>query len=394
MKLSYLFFSILLCICVACSSNNNPTSGGGGADTLGINIEDALFINPLQTRAKASDPHIMDKLIFYLDHTPKGAVVHINIYLFDYKPVLDAIERAYKRGVTLKILIDNKGGDHTRNLKSINTLQDLFESPSEVIPVVNDARPSMTAIDHNKYAIFTEVDLSQGLAKNLVWASSHNFSLGQTKKIQDAVFMTNIGLYKAFLDNWNEIASRADHGMKNFPYMVKDVGDSITAFFFPRRINGKWDGKNTVIEQLDKLKDNYNKDTVRVYISEMHASAGIKIAKKLTALQKKGVTVQLITRAEAPQVSAAVKSELLNGLKKAGGYVKLIDNSKEGTVHAKTMMIKGNWDGKKDQKLVLTGSLNYHIHATNSNNNFLLLLKNSALFNDYWHYFVRLKEIL
>src|SRR5699024_1191790 len=135
----------------------------------------------------------------------------------------------------------------------------------------------------------------------------------------------NKALYDAFLNNWNEISSLADGGMLNFDYSVNDIGDSITAFFFPRLVDGTWDGKSSVIEQLDKLSE-YKKDTVCVLMSEMHANIGLKIARKLTELADKGVNVQVITRLEEPQSSAAVISELEGNLVNAGGYVKLIDN--------------------------------------------------------------------
>src|SRR5699024_399969 len=188
--------------------------------------------------------------------------------------------RAYHKGVIFKILIDNKHHDNSVNVETISQLKELLKSPSEIIPVVNDARSSGNAIDHNKYVLFSEVDLPKGKAKNLVWAASHNFDYAQTKKLEDAILMTNDKLYKAFLENWNQVRQYADGGMKNFSYMEIPVGDSITAFFFPRRKNGKWTEKNTIIEQLNKLS-NYKEDTVRVIMSEMRCNVGFQNSKKL-----------------------------------------------------------------------------------------------------------------
>src|SRR5699024_5388371 len=156
---------------------------------------------------------------------------HINIYGFTHPEVLAAVQRAYDRGVVFKILIDNEHDYHTSNAKTIKTLTAMLHSPSEVIPVNNDARPSMKAIDHNKYVLFSEIHMPEGIAKNVVWAASHNFTVGQTKLLQDAVVMTNKGLYDAFLRDWEEIAPLAAEGMTQFEYFSQNVGDSIRTFF-------------------------------------------------------------------------------------------------------------------------------------------------------------------
>lgn len=75
-------------------------------------------------------------------------------------------------------------------------------------------------------------------------------------------------MYEAFQNHWDVVASHADNNMKNYEYTVNNVGDSIMAFFFPRRKAGQWDGNNTVTEILDKLdKSGYANDTMRVLMS-------------------------------------------------------------------------------------------------------------------------------
>jgi phosphatidylserine/phosphatidylglycerophosphate/cardiolipin synthase-like enzyme len=399
MKLRYLIGCILIVITVACSKNNSVVNpGGGGKDTTGttdttdttqppsqpdtISIEQALFTNPALTNTKQSSPRIMNALINYLDNTPKGADVHISIYLFYYEPVVNAVADAAIRGVNVHVLINGGRGKSTgKNESTYQRFKRVFGKSSDVTWVFNDAAPSGTeAIDHEKYAIFSEVDLPQGVAKNLVFGTSHNFTTNGTKKAQDAVVMTNKALYDIFLANWKEVKSRAASGMKNFEYTVKDVGDSVRVFFFPRRENGKWDGKKTIIEQLDKLnKSGYAQDTVRVLMASWSGNYGIHIAQKLTALEEDGVTVQVIARSSA---SSAVKTELQK-LKDEGGYLKIINTSTQGE-HSKTMLIKGMWDGKQKQQIILTGSHNYTSYALKYNDEFLFRLTNSALFNDYW----------
>jgi hypothetical protein len=253
-----------------------------------------------------------------------------------------------------------------------------------MVPVNNNI--SSYSIDHNKYALFSKVSLPRGIAKNVVFSTSHNFIKGATKRLNDAVVMSGERLYKAFLNDWKQVAKYAQGGMKNFTYHVSDL-DSMKAIFFPRRKNGKWDGHGTIVYELNKLSD-YTQDTVRVLMARW---TRVNEAEKLTDLEKKGVTVQVITRSHTSAVSDRVTKQL-SLLKKAGGYVKFIDGRKEGTDHSKTMLVKGTWNGRK-QRIILTGSYNYGIATLKSSNNFLLILKDSVLFKDYWFNFDEVKKM-
>lgn len=390
MRLKYVVFSCMVLMAAACSKKQGaaPDSGNDGPpNTSPVSVHECVFTDPTLISTKSSSTIIMDSLVKYLNYTPKGAVVHINVFLFSYPPVVSAVRAAYVRGVQLKVIIDSSRDDsRNENKGTISLFQSIFESPSQLVTTDNEIDPTW-AINHSKYVLFSEVDLPQGIAKNVVFATSHNFTLGQTKMIQDAVITTNKSLYDAFVGNWQDLATYAKN-MQDFQYTVKDIGDSITAFFFPRRKNGKWDGDDTILDQLAALSD-YTKDTVRVFMSSTWSgSRGVGIAEALTDLQKKGVTVEVITMSD---ISAPVLSQL-NVLSGAGGYVKIMDASKE-VDHSKVMLIKGIWNGTM-QQIILSGSENYGDGALKYNNNFLLRLRNSSLFARYWNYYEKLKIIL
>lgn len=391
MKMRYLILGLALLAAGACSKKDpsSPDSGNGGqtVNTNPVMVERSIFTDPALIHTKSSSTIIMDSLVKYLNYTPKGAEVYINVFLFSYPPVVNAVKAAYVRGVRMKVIIDSSRDDsRAENDATIGLFYSTFQSPSEILTTDNEIDPTW-AINHSKYVLFSEVDLPQGIAKNVVFATSHNFTLGQTKMIQDAVVMTNKTLYDAFVDNWEQLATYAKH-MQDYQYTVKDVGDSITAFFFPRRENGKWDGGDTILDQLGELSD-YAKDTVRVFIASTWSGArGVNIAKALTSLQQKGARVEVITMSDIDQ-SVITQLNVLSG---AGGYVKIMDVNKE-VDHSKVMLIKGIWDGTM-QRIVLMGSENYGEGALKYNNNFLLRLKNSALFQSYWIYYDKLKVTL
>ena len=389
MKPGFLFLTILFFIFVACGKDNISAGSGNVRDTTflpipknEIRLSQAILLDPVKINNKQSDTKIMDTLIHYLKYTPKGAQVHVSVFLFSYDPLLIALKEAYSRGVNIYLAIDNgREESEKENKETILQLMSAFKSPSRVVTVESDA--SSTAINHNKFVLFSEIYLPNGKAHDVVFSSSHNFILAGTKKIQDAVLLSDEKLYAAFLNNWNEVVSRAKSGMKNFNYKEVDL-DSVKAYFFPRRKNGAWDGADTYLEIFDKIND-YSTANVRVVMSDW---SRLEVAEKLTELQKKGVSVEVITKDKADE---AVLNEL-GRLKAAGGYVKIIKMSEKNS-HSKITLIKGNWEGKP-QKLVFTGSHNYTYNALKNNNEVLLKIRNESFFKTYNDYFEELKRIL
>lgn len=389
MKSRFLFLPLLIFFFVACGKDTVSTGGGGGRDTTvlpkpknEIQLSQSILLDPVKINNKQSDNKIMDSIIHYLKYTPKGAEVHVSVFLFSYDPLIKAMKEAYARGVNIHLTIDDGREESIKeNKETLLQLMATFKSPSRVVTVISDA--SATSINHNKYVLFSEIHLPNGIVKNVVFSTSHNFILAGTKKIQDAIVLSNKKLYDAFLDNWKQIASRAKSGMKNFTYREVDI-DSIRAYFFPRRKNGAWDGRDTHLEIFDKISD-YSTANIRVVMSDW---SRVEVAEKLTELQKKGVKVEVIAKDKSGQ---DVLDEL-ERLRVAGGYVKVIKMSEKNN-HSKITLVKGTWEGKK-QNLLFTGSHNYTYNALKNNNEVLLMLKNARLFNDYDVYFDELKRVL
>ena len=350
-----------------------------------ISFRKAVFTDPLKIKTVSSSTEIMDELIYCLDKAPKGSTVHLSIFLFNYDPLINAVKRAYLRGVIINAMIDySREESFAENNKAIDGFRALFKSPSRVVIIQSDAGAS--SINHHKHALFSELQLPNGVAKKVVFSTSHNFTVSDTKKIQDAVVLTDSGLYDAFLSNWNEMASKAILGMKNFVYRTyQDPADSIRAYFFPRRQNGAWDGNDTVIEILDKISD-YSNATVQVAMSDWVASR-INTAKKLTVLQTKGVKVEVIAKDKAdPEILAE-----LEVLRSKGAYVKVLQMPVNN--HSKFILIKGIWEGKQ-QEILINGTHNFTTNALRNNNEAMLIFKDHPLFKDYQEYYSRVKQTL
>lgn len=386
LKLFRIFIFLFLVPVISHGQSENKKENGHRQSILKnkIQLNEVIFLDPHVINKRESDTRIMDSLIHYLNHTPHGAEVHISIYMFNYEPLIVALEKAYQRGVKVQMVIDNGRARSSKivNKKTIARFRSIIKSPSHMLTVESDTYPS--AINHCKYMLFSEVDMPQGKAEHVVFSTSHNFTLIGTKKIQDAVVFTNKKLYEAFKYNWNEIALRSQSGMKDFTYREVDLGN-IYAYFFPRRKNGAWDNADTYLEIFDKISD-YSSASVRVVMASW---SRVEVAKKLIELHKKGVRVEVI--AKDGDASDAVLEELQR-LKDAGAYVKIIKMSEKDT-HSKITLINGTWEGKR-QGLVFAGSHNYTEKALKYNNEVLLRLADEGLFKQYDDYFDLLKNTL
>lgn len=391
MKSNHLLILLIFLLLSACSkkSDSNDVDPKDQLPKKEIYIQQSLFMNLNKVRGKTSDTQIMDSLIHYVDHVPKGESLYMSIYLFDYRPLVTSIVRAIQRDVRVNLLIDSSHVDESMkiNQSAFTSLRSVVKNTSSRLIAVKNNITS-TSINHEKYVLFSKVSLPYGEAKNVVFSTSHNFQDSDTKKVQDAIIMSNKSLYDAFLRNWNSIASLADEKMKNFEYKVENIGDDIHVFFFPRLKNGVWDGGDPIIEVLNKLTNFSSKDTICVGMAGF-TNPRKSIAEKLVSLQKSGVRVEVVTRSEESG------NEILSALGQVsanGGYVKLLTTS-QINIHSKFMLIKGYYEGKY-QTIVLSGSENYSGNALYNNNEQLIMLKNSKLFDDYWSYFKAIKQTL
>lgn len=395
-----IYLVLLLIGLFSCSSDNNeitknppddkedPTPEKNQDGTL--HIEQPYFINSDNVKNKTSDPKFLDTMIKLTEGAPKGSSIFLSVYGFSYEPLMDVLLEADKRGVLVHALIDSSTVNQRKTNQLAFSKLGKLKAPSEMIGVNNNLRSGAKAINHEKYMIFSETTMEDGVAKNLVFASSHNFGKGATKKVQDGLLITNQGLYNSFRKNWHRVATLAHdrQGMKKYEYTVDEVEDGLTVRFFPRRKNGSWDGGDDIIEVLNELdEENYSRTTIRVMMAFWEKERK-EIIQKLTKISKRGGIVEIIAR---NTYSDEVNTELKN-LNDAGGYVKLLKGSKQ-LVHSKCMIIKGTIDGQK-QEIILSGSHNYTDGGLKYANEFIIESRNKDYFKDYMKYFDELKAKL
>ncbi|MFC5284416.1 phospholipase D-like domain-containing protein [Pedobacter alpinus] len=381
--LKKIYFSLmLLAFLSSCKKSNQPEA----VAKVELNFPSAYFTElSLVGKANAS-PVIMDKLIAMIDATPKNASINLAIYGFSHQGIIEALKRASIRGVKLYLLIDYSLTEtQDENRPTVIAIRSFLNSDSEVLTVKNDATAS--SIQHCKFVLFSELNTQNGLVKDVVFSTSHNFNIADSKKIQDAIVLNQPALYQAFLTYFNEVKSRAASGMKNYSYQqFIDEKNGLEAQFYPKRKNGVALGDDSVIELLDGITEP-STATVRVGMSDWTVSR-LNVVNKLQDLANKGAKVEVIAKSKA---DAGILAGLEN-LRKSGAFVKVY-NISQTNIHSKFFMIEGKWKGVQ-AKVLATGSHNLTGNALRNNNEVLLILKNyNTLYDSYVNYYDEMKKL-
>ncbi|SOD13818.1 phospholipase D-like domain-containing protein [Pedobacter xixiisoli] len=366
--------------------------GTKGSAQVNISFPEVAFTDVKSIAKGSSSSVIMNRLIALVDNTPAGESIYISIYMINYQPLMDALKNAETRGVNLHIIVDMSRSDpQVTNATSLPWLQSNLAN-SEIIVTTNDV--STNAINHHKHALFSGVNTTSGLVSNVTFQTSHNFTNSDMGKIQDALIFNEADIYQVFLANWNVMKQNASSGMRlNFVYTAHDFAAINTKLaFFPRIVAGVYDGGDNILENLNAITDVPNAK-IRIAMSDWTDSRPA-IVDKLIALRNQGATIEVYAKDAAGTQTKAK----LNQLKTLGATVRIFNLSTDGqavfNIHAKMMLIEGTWNGQPNVKVILTGSHNYTDGALKTNNEVLVTLINSPLFNTYDAYFNSLSEVL
>ncbi|OAQ39321.1 hypothetical protein A5893_11715 [Pedobacter psychrophilus] len=378
----------MLLFLLSCKKSNTDN---GGANSVTINFPSSYFTDVNLVSKGNASPVILDRLTSLIDATPAKSKIHLAIYGFDHQGVISSLKKAAERNVEIHIAIDfSLDETQQQNRPTIITIRSFLKEGSDITTINNDAGSS--AIQHNKFVLFSDINTSTGIVNNVVFQTSHNFTIDDSKKLQDAVVLNQKGLYDAYLNYFNQIKSRGASGMKDFSFLeFNDEPNGIYAQYFPKRKNGVAYGGDSIIEFLDAITDPAS-TTISVGMSDWTASR-LNVVNKLQELLLKGAKVEVVAKSKAdPEILTG-----LENLRKKGAFVKILNltlsSQPKINIHSKFFIIDGAWKGEKC-KIVATGSHNLTGNALRNNNETLLILKNfNGLFSDYTNNFLELKKL-
>lgn len=279
------------------------------------------------------------------------------IYDIDDPGVTNEFIQAAKRGVKVRIIIDNE------SLKS-------FEDPSlprkaiedlkaAGIPIVDDKRSGLM---HNKFVV---VDNTK------VWTGSYNLSTADMYLFnQNSVLINSSQLAENFSAEFNKLFNGTFNNKPalQLPHPTVNVGDAtIKTYFSP---NG-----GTLKAIIDELK------TATKVKFMAFSFTSTDIANEFINISKKpGGEVEGIY--DGCQASNAYERPILTNLRQNKIWINADGN--QALLHHKVMIL--------DDQTVITGSFNFSKNAESSNNENTLIIKSPSLAKSFLAEYERIKK--
>ncbi|MFJ7272787.1 phospholipase D-like domain-containing protein [Streptomyces sp. NPDC099050] len=366
----------------------------------------ALFNDPTSTD-KAQRNAIHDHLVRLTDGAVPGSTIEISTFLF-YSPTLSQhLVAAHLRGVHVQVLLDGKYANDT-NLAYTTLATGLANKPAdsgnswvrvcdaEKACLAQDPEPnsSYQQVNHNKFYLFSQTTGSATattVVRNVVVQSSSNMTSNDFNKFwNDALTVTeNAELYEGYDAYFQEqVAAQAGFKPRLSDVLMDKQAGRAKAYFFPRATTGPGGGPNDVILNILNTVDNpvpgsqvchgndagYGLEGRTVIRIAMGGFNRPEVAKKLAELDQAGCYVDLVygSLAGDGEAEAILKTSKppYNGV--AMHELQATPEGTGTTSHTKYLLIEGTYNGKKNQKIVFTGSHTYTNYALIGNDEALL----------------------
>lgn len=318
-----------------------------------------------------------DRVIQMISLAVPGSEIFVSIYTFTSVAVAESLLDAQDRGVTVRVLVDNK------SLRRGNAAMELLRWGSAERDRLRGCPGRCVKIcwigchgfhiNHNKFVLFSE--LRDG-SRWVVAQSSANFTTGQHSHYNDLIVIKNDRqLYRVFTEYFSDLGRR----VWSPRYYRRERGASgINVYFFPRLF-----GPDPIAKMLDDVE--CDSDSVIRVAHSRFDSWRMKVARRLRALSDRGCDVHVILREEPGKFSpgSAVTKEL-DGLVTVLPYKGGPGGEARNAIHTKLLLIKSRYAGSdKPRHMVLTGSHNLSLTSLRLNDEVLLRVDNEALFDAY-----------
>ncbi|WP_068471570.1 phospholipase D-like domain-containing protein [Saccharicrinis aurantiacus] len=358
--------AIILFVCVAFTSCTNKTGS----------YQTQFIFNDAQTILEGKgDRVIFNSFMQLLNQTPVGADVYISIYMFDDVELAHAINNAKHRGVNVHIQVDQSRESSLEcNQEVISILNKEFSD----FTVLNNATKS--SINHNKFALFSEISKDGHNYQNIVFQTSSNFMDESTYKFQDAqVFQSEI-LYGAYRDYFKKINAFSKSGsMLDFEYYTAtDSALNLSVQFYPKRSKGKNHKGDCLIDIMDQI----DLDNEGELLVNMSAWTGTRksIFSKLKEIAASDIELTVITKSS----NSKVVLEQLALVEQAGANVIILDyyGTPKQNTHMKVLTFKGAINNKP-ACFVVSGTHNITNNALRYNNETLLYFTDAKVYDIY-----------
>lgn len=397
--------TVLLAACAVTATSLTLTAPSAPAKV----VDGAYFNDPLVTSKQYT---IRNRVRSLIDSTPRttkkssAAVIRVAMYSYSdsEKATIDALIRAAKRGVLVRLILDSDTTlepGYTRYADYFNSLARKYPAfRVKFCPIgrgcIGNLNPQSN--NHNKFFLFSRTDGS----KHVVVQSSAN--LNKTNSVSywnNATVLVNAGLYTDyrlyFNDLWAQLPS-SDYGR------VASSGNA-KVWHFPIATG------DPVVETLSSEVGCTGSTTVglngrtvvRIAMKDFYR---VEVAEALWTLANRGCLVRVAYDEPAgvePYLSqsAAVVAALSRPLLNSGGSVQLFlagpstrANPQRRLIHSKYLLIEGLFGGRRNTKAVFSGSHNFSYGSLRDNDETLLRVTSAKIHDQYRANFNRIVSTL
>ncbi|GAA0349048.1 phospholipase D-like domain-containing protein [Actinoallomurus spadix] len=360
---------------------------GVGVGSVGVGTASAAFspqAGPVFNDPEGSSARqyaIVRQIEHNIDTAPRGSVIRVAVYSINLKDFADRLIAAHKRGVYVKVLMDQ----HAKNAIWKGLVAALgskvsSKSASSYAALCYGGCMSHyysggdpVAWLHAKYYLFS------GGGRRTVTVSSANPTDTQAEVAWNNSYTVvgNTGLYNAYVKYFTDMSKGATGAHKANYYWT--YGSNPKAYYWPKAKGGS----DTILSSLKLVTCSKTYPTqVRIAMFEWTDNR-LSLAKQVAAMASRGCRVTVLYTKSA--VSSSVRSTLAKSKvdvrdstqgRNGNGYA-------EHYTHNKYLLIDGRYNGVSGRKIVFTGSANYTANALYHNDESDLKITSSAVYRAY-----------
>lgn len=346
---------------------------------------ESVFNYPVPGRPDLS---LTTTLVDLIDQTPIGEQIRVSYFVVQpVHPVLDALLRAYNRGVSVRVVLDSGDGQLAKKNDQIdvsyarlaeqlgsNRSADSFAIQCEHSCVTDEK----FTINHNKFAAFSRT----GASDNVVFQSTGNLRAdgsGDSAYNAAVVLRGNIPVYQQFVGYFQDLSEQIRVPNDDYAGFRPPVASGpVTAHFFPRN-----DGQDTVSAALRTINCTAQPTRVRVMASYFSRE---KVRDALRDMAYAGCTIQVLARQDN------IARDFCDRLDPRKVLIKIAPSPKRDrvTIHAKYIVVNGSYGGRTGQAVTWMGSHNFTDNALERNDETFLKITDAQVNRDFRANFDRL----
>lgn len=325
----------------------------------------ALFNYPVPG---GPDMTISQDLVDLIDDTPPGESIVMSYFVIQPgHPVIDALLRAYGRGVSVKVVLDSGDGQRAKKNAGIDAS---YARLAEAMGTDGDSfarqcnRSCITdepeSINHNKFAAFSRT----GASRYVVFQGTGNLRTdgsGDSAYNAAVVLRGDAATYAQyvgyFFDLYREIRVAGDDYAA---YRPASSSGPVTTHFFPRT-----DDADTLSDALRSVDCAAQPTRVRVMASHFSRKS---MRNTLRDMAYAGCSVEVLARQDT------MTREFCDGLNPDRVAIRIAGRPTDErvTIHAKYVLLDGSYAGGLNRRITWMGSHNLTENALERNDETLL----------------------